>query len=388
MLARVVRTVFLALASSVAVILALIVLGAFVPAIPAVGIVGSILSGAAGMLGVVLLLATLLAGWTVMRRRTLWRILLLSATALGLVGCIVMYARLIAVGHEYGASAVVFAGTPTASPPDQVVQYSQDEGEPLRIGIWRPAGSADLEAAPVAVFVHGGGWAGGALTDDAPGLKREMADQGWLVLSVGYTFATATRPTWDLAEAQVGCALVWAASNAAHYGADASRLVLLGDSAGGNLALNTAYRARSGTLTPACDGDLPAVDAVAVAYPAVSPYGLYGNPDPTMGPMGRFAISQYIGGSPADYPARYESVASANHIDASSPPTLVIQGENDHLVLATDVYDFVTAAQVAGVNITLVRIPYGEHGFDASPIGSQLYRQITLRWLRDLGVAP
>lgn len=384
---RVAHTMVLALATVVALVLALVVVGAFVPAIPAIGILGSLMSGAAGLLAVVLLVDAAVIGWFLRRRRTAWRVLTLGTTAMALGGCVVICAQLVALGDTYGASVSPFASAPTSSGPDHVARYGQDRGEPLSVGVWEPAEDAVPEAARVALVVHGGGWASGSMADDPSGLKREMADQGWLVLSVEYTFATPNRPTWDLAESQVGCAMVWARANAARYGGDPSRLALLGDSAGGNLAINVAYRARAGTLTPACEGGLPTVEGVAVAYPAVDPYALYDNRDPIMGPIGRTAISQYIGGSPAEYPHRYEAVASASHVEASSPPTLIVQGDNDHLVAASDVEGFVTTAEHAGVDVTLVRIPHGEHGLDASPMGSQLYTQITIAWLRGLTTA-
>jgi acetyl esterase len=62
------------------------------------------------------------------------------------------------------------------------------------------------------------------------------------------------------------------------------------------------------------------------------------------------------------------------------------QGENDHLVQAPRVYDFASRAEEAGVDIALIRVPFGEHGFPLLPLGAQLYTTITLDWLKEQGL--
>jgi hypothetical protein len=54
------------------------------------------------------------------------------------------------------------------------------------------------------------------------------------------------------------------------------------------------------------------------------------------------------------------------------------QGENDYLVPAGPVHDFVDDAQTAGLTITLVTVPCADHVFDATPLSSQIYVETTL----------
>ena len=96
--------------------------------------------------------------------------------------------------------------------------------------------------APLMVFFHGGGWLLGSI-DSHDMMARKIANAtGCVVLSVDYRrgpesrFPTAVDDAMD--------ATVWAVEHAAEWSADASRLTLAGDSAGGNLAAAVALRAR------------------------------------------------------------------------------------------------------------------------------------------------
>jgi dipeptidyl aminopeptidase/acylaminoacyl peptidase len=65
-------------------------------------------------------------------------------------------------------------------------------------------------------------------------------------------------------------------------------------------------------------------------------------------------------------------------------------GAADHLVPTEGTYGFVDRARAAGVDVELVSVPYADHVFDGrtGSIGQQAYRQLTLKWLRDHGLAP
>lgn len=90
-----------------------------------------------------------------------------------------------------------------------------------------------LKAAPVVLYVHGGGWVRG---DKMRALFKPAAlvPQGFLFASMNYRF----RPQASLAEMaqDVATAAVWIKENAAKYGGDGSRIVIMGHSAGAHLA--------------------------------------------------------------------------------------------------------------------------------------------------------
>ena len=109
-------------------------------------------------------------------------------------------------------------------------------------------------ALPVYVYFHGGGWTSG----DKASLTKYCASQaegGMVVVNVNYRKAPRFQMAHVLADANA--ALAWVRQNIAGYGGDASRIVLGGDSAGGQIAaLLTAASfqpelARHHGLTPA-----------------------------------------------------------------------------------------------------------------------------------------
>lgn len=112
--------------------------------------------------------------------------------------------------------------------------------------------------APLICFFHGGGWVVGSLdTHDAP-CRKLAAETGYPVVSADYRLA----PEHPFPAALHDCysALEWAEAQAVELGADPEKLVVAGDSAGGNLAAGVSMLAR--------DRDGPHIAAQVLVYPA------------------------------------------------------------------------------------------------------------------------
>ena len=107
----------------------------------------------------------------------------------------------------------------------------EDPNGAIPIRVYRPSAAPDL---PVVVFFHGGGWVICDL-DSHDGLCRTVArDANCVVVSIDYRLA----PEAPFPAAVDDCiaATKWVAHNGEALGADTSRLAVMGDSAGGNLA--------------------------------------------------------------------------------------------------------------------------------------------------------
>src|ERR1700694_3866590 len=112
--------------------------------------------------------------------------------------------------------------------------------------------------APCLVFFHGGGWTIGNL-DSHDVVCRKLADEAQLiVISVDYRLAPEHKFPGAVDDAIT--ATKWIANNSKQLGVDASRLMVGGDSAGGNLAAVVAISAR--------DGNGPKIAGQVLIYPA------------------------------------------------------------------------------------------------------------------------
>jgi acetyl esterase/lipase len=128
----------------------------------------------------------------------------------------------------------------------EIVTYARPGGEELKADIWRPHGGVVADAAegrPAVIVVHGGGWRSGE-RGDFPLWNAWLASRGYVVFDIDYRLSPP--PSWRDAPADVRCAVRWVKENAARYGVDADRVALMGRSAGGHLALLTAYSQGSG----------------------------------------------------------------------------------------------------------------------------------------------
>jgi acetyl esterase len=112
---------------------------------------------------------------------------------------------------------------------------------PIRFRLYSPAPS-EADVLPLLVFFHGGGFVVGDLETHDDLCRLLCRDAGVRVLAVDYRLA----PEHPAPAAVEDCyaAYRWALEHAAEFGADASRMAVGGDSAGGNLATVVSRLAR------------------------------------------------------------------------------------------------------------------------------------------------
>lgn len=376
------RRIATVLVSTSAFVLAALIAGLIIP-LPYVDILASMLSG----LFVYLLPAAAVfffLSYRLWRRRmTRYAAMLFVISSVALGGWLWVSCRMLAFAATEDVQLDVgqlFAGLSVDNRgPDLTLPYTSYGGKAVTLSIWRPKQTA--AAAPVLVMTHGGGFAGGSVSEQLLPYARWLANQGYLVIGANYTLSSKSVHAWNIAEGQLACALAWVGKNAARYGGDISRLGMYGESAGGNLAINTSYKIAAGTIVSPCPGPFPKVRAVSTIYPALGLLEAYDNKH-VLGETGRLFDEQYTGGTPQQFPDRYASVQSVNSVTGQAPPTLIIYGASDHLVPPGGTRTFIAALRKAGVPVHPIEVPFGEHGFDlvSGGVGAQVWRQATLRW--------
>ena len=109
----------------------------------------------------------------------------------------------------------------------------------IPVRLYRPVGGLIL---PVVLYFHGGGFIAGTLDDaDTPAQVIAVKSQA-AVLSIAYSLAPA-RP-FPAAPEDAFSAMSWVQKHAASFDADARRIAVAGDDAGGNLATSLTMIAR------------------------------------------------------------------------------------------------------------------------------------------------
>ncbi|MFJ9341295.1 alpha/beta hydrolase [Streptomyces sp. NPDC101733] len=136
-------------------------------------------------------------------------------------------------------AALRAASAPRDKPARALASVHDTVAQGVPVRVYDPApGSVGR---PLAVYFHGGGWVMCGLdTHDA--LCRDLAAaSGAVVVSVDYRLAP--EHPWPAAPDDALTVLLWARSEAGALGCDPGRVVVAGDSSGGNLAAVTALRA-------------------------------------------------------------------------------------------------------------------------------------------------
>lgn len=189
----------------------------------------------------------------------------------------------------------------------------------------RPGQPVMPGALPVILYFHGGGWVTGTL-DTYDASDRALANgTGAIVVSVQYREGPENR--FPAAQDDADTSYNWLLNNAASMGGDPRRVALAGESAGGNLAIDTAIWAR--------DTHLPAPVAELLVYPVVGTDLTTPSYRETMNavPLNQAAIGWYVShfiSNPVDLQDPRLNVIGKAKL-AGLPPTTIVSAEIDPL---------------------------------------------------------
>jgi acetyl esterase/lipase len=223
---------------------------------------------------------------------------------------------------------------------------------------WTYSGSLKLDfypaigrsRAPCIIVVHGGGWDDGG-RGQVSQFNDWLARSGYAVADISYRLAPAS--VWPAQKDDVAAAIAFVKDHAAGLDIDAGKLVIMGRSAGGQIAEASAYALRD-----------PSIRGVVGLYaPADMNFAWkWGrSDDPLNSPL---LLRQFLGGTPETARKTYDSASAILLVDARSPPTLLVHGTIDTLVWNRQSERLADRLTGAGVANMLVSMPWATHALE------------------------
>ena len=238
-------------------------------------------------------------------------------------------------------------------PPARTIAYG---GHPDQVGnLHLPVvGDGPL---PAMILLHGGFWRWGWDRTLMTRLAHDLACRGFAAWNIEYRRIGQEGGGWPGTLEDVAAA---ADALAGMPEVDAARVIAIGHSAGGHLALWLAARHR---LPPGAPGAAPVLaPRAAVAQAGVCDL-LRGAADG----LGGGACAALLGGLPAAVPERY-AVASPAALVPLGVPQLLVHGADDVNVPPGQSRAYAQAARAAGDEVELVEITGADH-FDVIDVG-------------------
>lgn len=227
--------------------------------------------------------------------------------------------------------------------------YKTMAAMPLSLAFYR---SAAPGFSPLVVVVHGGSWLKGDNTQ-LPELNGYLARKGYHVAAINYRLAPKNQypaPVEDTLDA-----IHYLLDRSDILGVDKNRIVLLGRSAGGQIALMAAYSRQ-----------IPGLKGV-IAY--------YTPADMVWGASSRFnkrvldidyIFRCYLGVTYREAPGRYQESSPCAQVREDCPATLIIHGRIDALVAFEHSIRLKRLLDRSRVKNYFLKLPFATHGFDYS----------------------
>lgn len=203
---------------------------------------------------------------------------------------------------------------------------------------------------PCVLVIHGGSWKSGD-NDQLPELNFYLASEGYHVAAINYRLAPQYKSPLPVEDVQQ--ALQFLKEHSKELSIDASQFVLLGRSAGAQIALLAAYTVKDRGIKAVVDFYGPA--------DMVWGYSLPANP---LVMDSRKVMEDYLGGTYQQISGHYRKSSPILFVNEQSVPTLIIHGENDVLVAYEHSTRLYKKLKQNKVYTYFLSLPWATHGFD------------------------
>ncbi len=230
-----------------------------------------------------------------------------------------------------------------------------------------------IKSTPLILFVHGGGWTQGS---------KGTANQFKVFFKLGYAVATieyrlAKDAPAPAAVEDVRSALCFLLKDS-KYNIDPDKVVLMGGSAGGHLALLAGYQENDKRFDIDCDYKKPIKIAAVVDKYGITDVWEYINSKNGI----RNAI--WLGDKSKDT-AFAELLSPLTYVKKTSPPTFIVHGTADPSVNYQHSVRLKEALDKNGVKNQFITVQDGLHGKFTSEKNAEINSEI-IKFLKELGI--
>lgn len=228
--------------------------------------------------------------------------------------------------------------------------YRDNTEDSSRMEFFRARGNS-LKPAPWVLVVPGGSW-GEADPSSFWQLNSDLAESGIAVVDVSYR--TLPKHIWPAQQEDILVAIDYIRTHAVQLGIAPDNWVILGRSAGGQIAESIAFEKKPPGLKGLISFYAPA--DISFAY-------RYSKPDDLL--KTSILLSNFVAGE--GNKAKEEAFVAASPIqfvNPKAPPTLLFHGPRDPLVWVLQSERLQQKLNANKVPVVLVEVPWGTHGFD------------------------
>ncbi len=221
-------------------------------------------------------------------------------------------------------------------------------------------GKADLylppktnKATPVLINIHGGGWNHGV--KEGQGGFNTFFKAGFAVANIEYRLTSQAIAPAAIEDTR--CALIYLIKNAKDLNIDVNKIIIMGGSAGGHLALMGGLLGNDHRFDTNC----PGVENIKVAV-IIDKWGIADVWDWGYGPniKSKSAIN-WLGTKARDKDSA-ASVSPLTYISKNSPPVFIVHGDADPTVPYQQSVDLHKKLLANGVKTEFITVPGGLHG--------------------------
>ena len=260
----------------------------------------------------------------------------------------------------------LYAQEPSTVAITKDIVYSKKDGKELKLDIGKPDGSGPF---PVVLFFHGGGWQQGDKSHMHKWIRR-FVERGYVGVAVAYRFAPAYR--WPSQIEHAKEAVRFLRAHAPHYNIDPERVGVMGESAGGYLALMLGVTNPKDSLegesqfaefSSAVQGVVSYFSATDFTAPRkeLSPELKQEMLNYYKKPLSQ-VLTDFTGATSKDDP-RLKRISVLPYVDENDAPVLLFQGDMDPFVSLDHALKLKKKLEEASVPHELVVVKGGGHGF-------------------------